>query len=256
MKGRTQKLETAIQQVAATIEAGDNTDLKITLAEDQLKTYKQRPGGPPAMDESLHQLTSAARDQLTRLNGTRTVLAETKQTLAETRSELKTTQDELASARNDISLLQDTVAAKDMEIAEQEVAIQGLSKEKEILIAQAEEIKVQLEDLEVQNRDLIDQLAEIQIHQEQIAQKPEERTLPKGHQGRVLLINPEWNFLVIGLTQESLKTMSPDVEVLIHRADQLVGKGRINTITDNMAIAEIINDWQQMPPQKGDYVIY
>jgi len=259
LKGRTQKLEGTIKQIAATIEAGDATDVKMVIADNQLKTYKQKPGGPPAMDAPLNQLTVAAQNQLARLNGTRTVLAETKTTLAKTEEELKTTQNDLTTAKGEIVKLNETVASKNTIIEEKEVSIKNLTREKSELAKAAEELRTQIEDLETQNRDLTDQVAEFEekVKTMETAAGPDGKAiLPKGQQGMVKYVNPYWNFLIIEIAPNSLKHVSPNLELLIHRDDLLVGKVRVDAIVDNMAIAEIMNDWEQIPPQKGDYVIY
>ena len=259
LKGRTQKLEAAVKQVAATIEAGDNSDAKLVIIDDQLKTYKQKPGGPPPMDIPLNQLTRAAQDQLGRLNGTRTVLAETKAVLAKTEDELKTTQNDLAAAKTEIGKLNDTVNAKNALIDEKDVAIKNLEREKGELNAKLESVKNQVEDLESQNTELTDQMAKLQdeVKTLKMAQGADGKfQIPKGQHGQVLYVDPDWNFLIIGIGAESQKNMCPDLELMVSRADRLVGKVRVKAIENNLAIADIMNDWQQIPPQKGDYVIY
>ncbi|MBU4201323.1 MAG: hypothetical protein KKE37_01970 [Verrucomicrobia bacterium] len=259
LKGRTQKLETTIKQIAATIEAGDATDVKMVIPDDQLKTYKQQPGGPAPMEIPLKQLTVAAQDQLTRLNGTRSVLAETKTTLAKTEDELKTTQNDLASAKGEIVKLNETVASKNAVIEEKDVSIKTLEREKGELTTKTAALTTQVEELETQTRDLTDQVAELQDKVKTLGfakGSGGKIQLPKGQQGTVLYVNPDWNFLIIGIASESQKNMVPELELLIQRADRLVGKVRVEAIVNNMAIAEIMNDWQQIIPQKGDYVIY
>ncbi len=258
LKGRTQKLETAVLQVAATIEAGDATEEKLALSEDQLKTYKQKPGGPATMDAPLNQLVTAAQDQLARLSGTRTVLAETRVILAKTEADLADTRAELASAKDEIVQLNETVAAQDLELEEKEASIKSLENEKSMLYAQVEEFEALVDDLESHNRELVDQTLELQAKLKTLesAQIGDKQALPKGQHGAVLYVSPDWNFLIVGIAAESQKSIAPNLELLIQRADRLVGKVRIAAIVDNMAVAEIINDWEQFPPQKGDYAIY
>lgn len=259
LKGRTQKLETTIKQIASTIEAGDATEVKMVIQDDQLKTYKQKPGGPPPMDIPLQQLTVGAQNQLARLNGTRSVLAETKVTLAKTEDELKITRNDLTNAKGEIVQLNETVASKNAVIEEKEVSIKSLEREKGELVAKVEALKPQMEELETQNRDLTDQVAELEDKIQTLvsaATPGDKAQLPKGQQGTVLYVNPDWNFLIIGIDADSQTSLIPNAELLIHRDDRLVGKIRVESIKDNMAIADIINDWQQLSPQKGDYVIY
>lgn len=259
MKGRTQKLETAIKRIAATIEAGDATEVKMVIQDDQLKTYKQKPGGPPPMDIPLNRLTVAAQNQLARLNGTRSVLAETKVTLAKTEDEIKITRTDLANAKSEIVQLNETVASKNAVIEEKEVSIKTLEREKGELTAKLDAVKPLIEDFETQNRDLTDQVAELEDKIQSfvsVAGPSDKVPLPKGQQGTVLYVNPDWNFLVIEMGSKTQQNIMPDQELLVHRDDRLVGKIRVESIKDNMAIADIMSDWQQLSPQRGDYVIY
>lgn len=260
LKGRTQKLEAAIKQVAATIEAGDNSDVKLVIAEDQLKTFKQKPGGPATMDTPLSLMTTAAQNQLARLNGTRTVLAETRTTLAKTEEDLKVTQTNLATAKAEIVTLNETVAAKNGVIESKDVAIKGLEREKGELTAKAEAAKKEAKDLADKNAELAKQTTaleeKIKKMEMQMAKGPDGKPqLAKGQHGNVLYVDPEWNFVIIGIAEESLKNVVPNVEFLIRRSNRLVGKVRVKSVENNMAIADIMSDWQQIPLQKGDSVI-
>ncbi len=261
LKGRTQKLEMAAKQVAATLEKDDtNPDVKLTLPDDQLKTYKAKPGGPPTMDGPLNQMVSAAQHQLTRLNNTRSELADTKTMLANTRETLQITSNDLVVARRTIEDQNATIEARNATINEKEVAIQKLEKEKTDLLANVETLKQQTDDLETENRDLTDANAVLQAKVMDLDKmvNPELRkaALPKGQLGSVTLVNPEWNFVIMRLSPEITKNITPNLELLIHRSDRFVGKVRVQTMVDNLAVAEIVSDWQQMPCEKGDYVMY
>ena len=261
LKGRTQKLEMAAKQVAATLEKDDtNPDVKLTLPDDQLKTYKAKPGGPPTMDGPLNQMVSAAQHQLTRLNNTRSELADTKTMLANTRETLQITSNDLVIARHTIEDQNATIEARNATINEKEVAIQKLEKEKTDLLANVETLKQQTTDLETENRDLTDANAILQAKCMDLDKmvNPELRkaALPKGQLGSVAFVNPEWNFVIMRLSPKITKNITPNLELLIHRNDRLVGKVRVQTMVDNLAVAEIVSDWQQMPCEKGDYVMY
>lgn len=261
LKGRTQKLEMAAKQVAATLEKDDtNPDVKLTLPDDQLKTYQAKPGGPPTMDSPLNQMVSAAQNQLTRLNNTRVELADTKVMLANTREKLTIVSNDLVIAQGTIKDQNATIEARNVTISEKEVAIQKLEKEKSDLLANIETQKQQTEDLEAENRDLTDANAVLHAKVVELDKmvNPELRkaALPKGQLGTVAYVNPEWNFVIVSMTPQTAKNIMPNLDLLIHRAARLVGKIRVQTVVDNLAVAEIVNDWQQMPCEKGDYVMY
>ena len=139
-------------------------------------------------------------------------------------------------------------------------SIQKLEKEKTDLLANVETMKQQTDDLEAENRDLTDANAVLQAKVVELDKmvNPELRkaALPKGQLGSVAYVNPEWNFVIMRISPESAKNIVPDLELLIHRSDRLVGKVRVQTVVDNLVVAEIVSDWQQMPCEKGDYVMY
>jgi hypothetical protein len=43
---------------------------------------------------------------------------------------------------------------------------------------------------------------------------------------------------------------------MVFRLDKLVGKVRVASVIDNLAVAEIMSDWQQSVPQNGDGILY
>lgn len=261
LKGRTQKLEMAAKQVAATLEKDDtNPNVKLTLPDDQLKTYQAKPGGTPSMDGPLNQMVNAAQHQLTRLNNTRAELADTKNTLANTRETLKITSNDLVAAQGTIKEQNATIEARNATIIEKEVAIQKLEKEKTDLLANVETLKQQTDDLEAENRDLTDANSVLQAKVVELDKmvNPELRkaAIPHGQLGNIAYVNPEWNFVIVSMALQNAKLIMPNLELLIHRSDRLVGKVRVQTVLDNLVVAEIVNDWQQIPCKKGDYVMY
>ncbi|MDD5676466.1 MAG: hypothetical protein PHW60_00565 [Kiritimatiellae bacterium] len=261
LKGRTQKLEIAAKQVAATLEKDDtNPDVKLVLPDDQLKTYKSKPGGTPTMDGPLNQMVGAAQQQLIRLNNTRTELADTRTVLANTREALAITSNDLVAAQGTVRDQNATIEARNATISEKEAAMQTLEKEKTDMLANVETMKQQVDDLEVENRDLNDSNALLQTKVAELDKmvNPELRkaAIHKGQLGVVVFVNPEWNFVIMRIATESIKNIMPDLDLLIHRASRLVGKVRVQTVVDNLVVAEIVSDWQQMPCEKGDYVMY
>lgn len=259
LKGRTQKLESTIKQVAATIET-DNPDVKVNIPDDQLKTFKSVPGGPPNMDVVLGQLVTAAQNQLIRLNSTRSELSETKTTLAKTQDELKRTQNELQIAQNTIADQKVEIEKVKNTLSEKEVEIANLIREKSDLTAKVKDLQSSLENLEAEKRNLQDELAKTTNERDywkKIA-KPivDRRELAKKKTGDVRFVNKDWNFVVIKLTEEIKDILPSESELLIHRYDKLVGKVKVLSLLEDYAIAEILTDWEQMPIETGDYVAY
>lgn len=260
LKGRTQKLEDTIHKVAATLEADGATNAMLKISADQLKTFRQKPGGPPTMDAPLNQMVAAAQSQLVRLNNTRSDLADTKVTLAKTQDDLKNTKTELASAQSKIKEQEGIIEAKNNTISEKETAIINLEAEKSELITKAEIIKDQILEMQVENEELMDKNNAMEErlvgYEARIFPELAKKSIPKGQQGIVAYVNSDWNFLIVRMTPESLKSTTPDLELMIFRLDKLVGKVRVASVVDNLAVAEIMPDWQQSVPQNGDGILY
>ncbi len=259
LKGRAQKLETAIRQIAATVEQSDDNPAFVAIAEDQLKTFKDPAGGASPMDAALGQLTVAAQNQLARLNDTRRNLAQTKDTLAQTSEELRSTKSDLATARATIQERDESITGLQASVAERDNTIRSMERAEKELQSRMETLKVAIDDLEIQKRNLQDQIAGLQAKvtdlEARINPEAGKAQFTQGQMGVVLFANPDWNFVVLGFDKENATPIAPKLEFLVHRSDQLVGKVRVETVVDNMAIAEILSDWQKLPPREGDQIM-
>ncbi len=260
LKGRTQKLEDSIHKVAATLEIKGGINAMLKIPDDQLKTFKQVTGGPQAMDVPLNQMVIAAQDQLITLNNTRTELADTKVVLAQTQDELKETKTELASANDKIKEQEGIIEAKNNTISEKETAIRNLETEKSDLLTKVEVVNNQLLELQVENEELMDKNDIIEerlvTYEARLFPELAKKAIPKGHQGIVTYVNPDWNFLIVKLAPTSIKSTIPDLEFMIYRLDKLVGKVRVQRVVGDLAVAEILPDWQQTLPEYGDGILY
>ena len=260
LKGRNQLVEKTIKQVAATIETGDETGATITIDDNQLKTYKSVPGGPPPMSLALNQLSTAAQYQLEQLKTTRANYVSTSNQLAETEENLEKTITELDTAKGEINELHDTVAERDTTIQELQITTKNLEREKNECNVKIDTLKTEVEELEISKCDLEDQLARVENKvaglQEQVNPKLARALMRRGQQGIILNVNPDWNFVIFGIAPESKEQINPDLELLVHRGDKLVGKVRVQKVVNDLAVAEIMNDWTQQAIKEYDNVIY
>lgn len=258
-KGRADKLETAIHQIAAVTEQSDENSDAVVISKDQLKTFKGPTEGESPMDEPLNQLTIAAQNQLARLNDTRIELAAAKDTLVQREEELRVTKSDLATAKVTIQERESNISDLQASVAERDNTIRGLERSEKELKSHTDMLRVAIDDLEIQKRNLQDQV-------DSLAQKAEDlqaRLSPEadvvqtaqGKLGVILFASPEWNFVVLGFDKDNTTPIAAQLEFLVHRADQLVGKVRVERVVENMAIAEIMTDWQQSLPKVGDQIM-
>ncbi|MBM3833172.1 MAG: hypothetical protein FJ403_07850 [Verrucomicrobia bacterium] len=77
--------------------------------------------------------------------------------------------------------------------------------------------------------------------------------LPAGLKGKVLAVDPKYDFVVldIGSTQQVVER----AKMLVNRDGKFVGKVQITKVEPNRSIANILPDWKQEEVLEGDMVI-
>jgi predicted RNase H-like nuclease (RuvC/YqgF family) len=87
-------------------------------------------------------------------------------------------------------------------------------------------------------------------------EKRQKKLMQAGLEGRVLAVNPAWNFVVLSLGDR--QGVVNNAELLIKRDGQYLGKVRITSVEPSTSIADIVAN--SLPPgvavQPGDNVIY
>jgi peptidoglycan hydrolase CwlO-like protein len=244
IKERTQKLEAGVTKIAQSIRMEG-------LDANQLKDVGR-------MQAALDQVAVAGDNLVEELDVTKQDLAKTRQDLDSTKTELATTKTDLEAAKTQVVEMTAAVEKKDAELAQANGKVTQLEQDKSSLQVQIDELNNQLVKAEEETRDLQDQVTQLDkvikdMEAEQGLQSAA-KSVPPGTTGKILYVNPNWNFVVLDIGSKS--GLVPTAEMLVHRADQLVGKVRISTVEDNMAVAEIINDWERIPLKEGDHVLF
>lgn len=246
LKGRVQKTEQALGDIARNLHFEEFNGIPaVEMVEDLDR-----------MDAPLKQLAAFAQVQYDDLQNTRLDLENTRQELSATKDELARTRSDLDREKARTEELTATVAAKNTEIAQLESRVSGLEDEKVALNLKIEELNTQLVEKDDELRDTQDKVATLEqtITQLEAELSPGTKSLPKGLTGHILYVNTDWNFVVINLGSQD--GLVPEAEMLIHRADALIGKVVISGISQNMAIADIQSDWAQNIPKEGDFVVF
>lgn len=78
--------------------------------------------------------------------------------------------------------------------------------------------------------------------------------LPPGTKGKVLVVDPKWDFVVVNLGEKDL--MVPEAVLMVQRNGKLIGKVRITEVRADRSIANIIPGWKLDEPMEGDMVFY
>ncbi len=247
LKGRTQKNEAALAKVAQNLRY---TEFSVS----QIQDYQ-------TMDGPLAKLTTAVDAQYEDLQNTKKDLEDTKVVLAQTKDELEATKQSLDQANAQIAQLNETIAQKDAEIAQAQATIEGLNGQIAGLNSQISDLNMQIAKVEEEKRDLNDKIAEMDQDTKNLEADlancrgggPETR-MKKGLNGKIVVVNKDWNFVVIdvGFSEGALI----NGVFLVHRGDKLIGKVRVSSVTPSLALAEIVNDWQMTPFKEGDRIVY
>jgi len=151
--------------------------------------------------------------------------------LTKTQGDLKSSQDKLAAwevlgiplaqARDILTSLKRVTEEKD-----------ALEAEKAIIYAKAKKLQAQLDDIVGKNHD------------------PE---LPDDLSGKVVVVDPKFDFVVLNVGQK--QGVLPKGKLLVHRNGKLVAKLVVtDTITDNQCVANVMPNYQQSDIMEGDQV--
>jgi hypothetical protein len=338
LKGRTQKLETALIKLGATIEAepapapGDTyvsrdiddctpdiidnpatsdfwdsyktnlekqgiETLDIDKRKRDLMTYYLRDPfdnkikvdaaglkiteGDGTMQNLLNDILEKARQQLDRLNETRQQLTDLREEHIVTIEELNDRKMRLREALNTIVQLEATIDELNAEIAGLKDTIAQLEDEKRKLEEQIVELQREIEELEQDKKELEGTIEVLKKEIEDLRNpidpdsKEARRALPIGFviqpgvKGKVAAVNPDWNFVVLQLTDEFLlevlgkdldRNFAP-IDVYLKRTvrgEDFVSKVRILQIRkeEKIGVGDILSDWQHLPVKEGDVVFY
>ncbi len=246
LKARTQKNEQALAKISKNLRY-ENFNVAEIVAEDEV--------GLDSMDAPLNRLAAAADNQYNELQLTKEDLARTKDELAKTRDELALTQDQLAKAQAQIQQLNQEIARKNAEIAEKQTQIAALEQEKADQQIKIDELNNTIATMEDEKQDLKDKVVTLEqtiVELEALTGDSVGRPLPRGLSGKVVLVNRDWNFVVLDLGSDD--GLVPNAEMLVHRGDQLVGKIQISGVARQLAIADINTDLITAQVQEGDFV--
>jgi hypothetical protein len=251
LKGRVQNNEAALATIAKNIH--DETFRVGDLA------VADKPG-LEAMKSPLNKLGAAAANLWDGYVFTSNKLDETKTELAQTKEDLNSTKASLEQSQAEVAQLNDKVTQKDAEIAQANSKIQEVEAEKTGLKTQIDDLNTQVAKVEEEKRglqeDLVTEKQSLAECNAEVARCRGDKPPPMklGTAGHIVIVNKDWNFVVIDVGADRGGVLNG--EMLVHRADKLIGKIRINSMTKTIALADIVNDWQTTPFKEGDRVVF
>lgn len=236
--------------------------------------------GEGTMQAVLDELLSTAQNQYNRLNETRQQLANVRAELVDTISDLNTKKSALRVALKTIKDLRAEIEDLKKQIASLKETIAQLEEAKRVLEEKVAEQQRQIAQLEEEKGNLEAQNTQLKKENDDFRKgahipaggglpSPLQVTIEPGEKGKVVAVNPKWNFVVLELSDDFLheilgKDLSetpPNVDLLINRKDdpqKFVTKVRLIQVRkkDKLGIADILLDWQQLPVEESDLVLY
>jgi myosin heavy subunit len=181
-------------------------------------------------------------------------LADLRSQLSSATSGMSDLQKENADIKAKLTQKDSDIAAKDSRISELESKGSGSSSG-----GGSDEAKKQLEEQKLLTAKLEtklkDQESQLSVLKEREAQR-RTKIMRNGLEGRILAVNPSWNFVVLSLGDRN--GVVNNSEMLIKRGSQLIGKVRITSVEPSTSVADIVANSVRngLSVQPGDSVIY
>lgn len=179
------------------------------------------------LDSTKVELSSAsakAADEQKRANGLQ-------ETLTSTKGELKSAQQTLAQW--------DALGLKPEEV-------RGLKDSTAALRNDNDAMRMESVVLHKKITNLVSQI-------ESLTRNDADPALPTGLKGKVLVVDPKWNFIVLDIGQS--KDVVKDGVMLVSRNGKLIAKVRIMSVQPERCIANIIPGWKLDDVTEGDMVL-
>ncbi len=216
---------------------------------------------PDTMDGQVRALQLAARNQFETLEETKETLETTRGTLAQTRSTLESTEATLDQTRETVARLEGDIRTRDSQLAQRNSEIMQLEDEK---LSLEQDIEVARDQIQQQMNQLADARAEYeslqQAYEDEVRRSLALSATDTGDvimssdvTGRILSVNPEWNFVVLDIGSD--EGMRANAVMLVHRGPELVGKIRISDVRSDISVGEILLDSMLLSIHRGDSVI-
>lgn len=214
-------------------------------------------GQLPRLDKGLNLLATAAQLKTDELETTQQALDVAREERDQARDEANRAIADREAAEDEAARLNQELAAKSAEVTRQQTRIDTLEQDKVDLQLQTDQLNTQLATVEDDLRDAQDQVYTLeQENRDLLAQLGygDSKQLPRGLTGRVLLVNKDWNFVVINLGSD--QGLVSGAEMLMHRGDKLLGRVTISEVERNLAVANLDPASLQGRVKEGDYVVY
>lgn len=255
VKNRTLKLEDGIERVVKTLKASLPEDLQSAIKFDKKKLAVQKAEDLGQMDAPIKIANTAAETVIQQWEDTKAELETAYRDLEQTRAELDQTKAELEAARATVQRLQGEIAEKNTQIAQLNESIAGLEEEKATLESTVQSKDDEIAQLEADKANLEEEKTMLEGQLEKCSQAQDTtRSLPPGTVGKVVMVNPAWQYLIVDLGANQGAALG--AELMVHRGDQYLGKIRLSAIRDDVSIADFLPGAKINEIKENDDVLF
>jgi hypothetical protein len=170
---------------------------------------------------------------------------------------------ELADANKKITEVEEKLASTSQELDQKKSEIEKIlsSLPEGVTIDQVparfKEFQDNLAALDAEKQVLSEQLTKVMAEKKKLDDYIKNRAagnVPVGLTGRILAVNPDWNFVVIDVGQNH--GVFEKVPMMVHRDGALIGKVMISSVEPSISIADIMGEWKQTEFHEGDLVSF
>lgn len=206
------------------------------------------------------------------LNQTQATLAKTQNELTQTQNHLKQTQQQLADAKAAQKKAEDLAAAQRKRADDLSTQLTKVTQERDTaqadlaaykgtkltppeilnLIALIKQNKTTIAALQDENKVLDRKRLNLQNQLNLLIGTNYVVTLPASLKGKVLVVDPKWDFVVLNIGED--QGVLPQGEMLVSRNGRLVAKVVVSRVDKNRCIANIMPGWKLGQVFEGDVV--
>jgi Skp family chaperone for outer membrane proteins len=193
------------------------------------------------------------------LKKTKTELAATTAKLTETRSQLEAANTKNTELDKQITDLTDKLTKM---TARADDAEQTLEKWRQLpppeaikgIISDLAQTKKARDTVVAENKLLLASRAELQRQLDALYGPDVAVVLPEGLKGRVLAVDPKYDFVVLDIGDD--QGVKERGEMMVNRQGKLIGKVRISSVQKDRCVATILPAWKRGEIMEGDQVLY
>jgi myosin heavy subunit len=185
-------------------------------------------------------------------------LADTQSRLDKETANSAALQKQVTQMTSDLAQQKTDLDTKDARIAQLESGKSGTGSSSSSA-PQLDELKNEIKEKDILNTSLQAKLKENDAVVAELRKNEADRKakiMRNGLEGRILAVNPSWNFVVLSLGDRN--GVVNNAELLISRGGQLIGKVRVTSVEPSTSVADIVANSVRggVKVQPGDTVIY